>query len=112
MVKLLSGEEAVVGALGVGNCDIIDVCGSNRQLCAENDIGMSYTALKSANSNSYSDFFCGEPDNEPSCVPFRPLAVDGSSTYTGIVSASDMDGDGIDKHVRQLSQRLQPNSSS
>lgn len=94
--EVLFGEESVVGALGIGTCDTIDVCGSSRQLCAENDIGMSYTALQTANSGLYSDFFCGEPENEPSCVPFRPLSVDGSTTYTGIASASDMDADGID----------------
>ncbi|MCP4446373.1 MAG: amidohydrolase family protein [Myxococcales bacterium] len=93
--EVLYGEESVVDALGTGNCDVIDVCGSNRGLCAENDIGQNYAELKSSNSDAYPDFFCGEPTNEPSCVPSRPMSVATSSIYSGIPSATDTDGDGI-----------------
>lgn len=93
--EVLYGEESVVDALGTGNCDLIDVCGTNRRLCAENDIGQTYSTLKQSNTGAYPDFFCGEPSNEPSCVPSRPMSVEASSIYTGVPSADDADGDGI-----------------
>ncbi len=93
--EVLYGEAVITDAVGIGNCDMIDVCGSERRLCAENDIGQGYPALKAANANLYPDFFCGEPENEPSCVPFRPTSVDGSTTYTGATSDGDADGDGV-----------------
>ncbi len=92
--EVLYGEEGVVNALGTGNCDVIDVCGSNRLLCAENDIGFGYPQLKVSNTG-YPDFFCGLPDNEPSCVPFRPTSLEGSTAYTGIPDSGDLDGDSI-----------------
>ncbi len=93
--EVLYGEEAITNALGTGNCDLIDVCGSNRRLCAENDIGQSYATLKQSNTGAYPDFFCGEPTSEPSCIPSRPMSVESSSIYSGIPSADDSDGDGI-----------------
>ncbi len=93
--EVLYGEEVITDALGTGNCDVIDVCGSNRRLCAENDIGQTYAQLKQSNTGAYPDFFCGEPTNEPSCVPSRPMSVESSSVYTGIPSGGDSDGDGI-----------------
>ncbi len=41
-------------------------------------------------------FSCDTPLNEPTCTPSRPMAVNGSTTYTGKPGAGDMDGDGID----------------
>ncbi len=43
----------------------------------------------------YPLFFCGTPDNEPSCTPSRPASVSGSTVYTGMRTATDQDGDGI-----------------
>jgi len=43
---------------------------------------------------SYPLVFCGEPEGEPSCVPFRPGEYDGS-VAKGLPRRGDFDGDGI-----------------
>lgn len=97
----LFGEAAVVAALdGGAACDEIDVCGEMRRVCVEREIGMSLDALTAANATSYPLFFCDvEPENEPSCRPERNngamAEVMGSNRYTGMISATDADGDGI-----------------
>jgi hypothetical protein len=45
--------------------------------------------------DAYPLFFCGAPDNEPTCTPARPTSVKGSTVYTGAVTPTDSDGDGI-----------------
>jgi hypothetical protein len=40
-------------------------------------------------SDTIALFSCGEPMNEPTCVPFRPMA------FMGIPMEGDMDGDGV-----------------
>ncbi len=71
-------------------CEFIDVCERDRRICSELDTGMSLAQIWSGvHSNSYPMFFCGEPENEPSCVPFRP------SEYDGIATPQDRSGDGI-----------------
>ncbi|MBK9071112.1 MAG: thrombospondin type 3 repeat-containing protein [Myxococcales bacterium] len=92
--KILYGEADVVAA-SASDCDAIEVCGEAKQLCAQSEAGKSLAALQAANASSYPIFFCGAPDNEPSCSPQREVSVNGSTTYTGIVSASDLDGDGL-----------------
>src|SRR6185312_9455071 len=47
------------------------------------------------NAGIYPAFACGTPTNEPSCTPTRPMAVAGSTIYTGAAGAGDMDGDGV-----------------
>ena len=55
--------------------------------------------LLTAGEVYYPPFFCKDktPDDEPSCVPSRAEteSVKGSSTYTGIPSEEDTDGDGF-----------------
>ncbi len=98
--KVLFGEAATVTAAGATGCDAIDVCGVAKQVCLMSEVGKTYSALKTAvGANAYPDFFCGEPDNEPSCTPTRPLSVDGSTIYTGAPTAGDSDGDGIANDV-------------
>jgi cysteine-rich repeat protein len=103
----LYGDDAVVSAIpGAGSCDALDVCGRDKRVCLQGDIGMTYSALSSAvGGNAYPAFFCGTPDNEPSCAPERlPTglpgvpgpSVNGSTVYDGIATATDQDGDGID----------------
>jgi hypothetical protein len=76
-------------------CESIgDVCGVNKTACIQREIGKSFAALKSANTNSYDLFFCGTPRSEPSCDPMRDEG--NQYDFTGLVSLSDVDGDGID----------------
>lgn len=81
--------EALVPASEISGCEEIDVCGNERRLCVERDTGLTRAAINGAvNQNAYPQFFCGTPQREPSCEPFRP------DEYTGI-TADDIDGDGI-----------------
>ena len=94
------GDAAVVTALAGGGCDEIDVCGNNKHLCTQADIGQSYVQLQAAQDPGfYPSFFCTTPTNEPSCVPERPAAVNNSTIYTGIPSGTDNDGDGVGNSV-------------
>ena len=70
-------------------CDPIDVCGADRAVCAEREFGESYDDIAREVSGSYPAFFCGLPDDEPSCVPARV------GEFSGEVTADDADGDGI-----------------
>ncbi len=90
----LYGDQTVVAALATG-CDTVNVCSTSKAVCAQSEVGMSYTALQTAGGASYPAFACGTPLNEPSCTPTRPTAVAGSTIYTGATSASDSDGVGI-----------------
>ncbi len=93
--EVLYGDDGLVQTLGTGTCDTIDVCGSNKAICAENDFGKSYTQLQSDVGSIYPLFFCGaDPANEPSCVPMRMEA--GFHMYDGVANANDADGDGHD----------------
>jgi cytosine/adenosine deaminase-related metal-dependent hydrolase len=91
---VLYGDANIVSGLGVASCDAVDVCGTSKSLCLMSEVGKTYDALKTS-AASYAAFFCGTPDNEPTCVPSRPAAVNNSSVYTGVASAGDMDGDGV-----------------
>jgi hypothetical protein len=85
----LYGDEAVVMALD-NRCEFLSggVCGNDVAVCVR-ETGYSFSELKSANDNSYPLFFCGVPEDEPSCVPAR------YQEYSGKVTALDSDGDGI-----------------
>jgi cysteine-rich repeat protein len=91
----LYGDDTVVAAMpGVGVCDALDVCGAAKSVCVQDDLGKSLAALSASVGNIYPAFFCGTPQNEPTCVPSRPVAVNGSSIYAG-PAAGDPDGDGL-----------------
>ena len=97
----LYGDAAIMDATSPG-CDALDVCGTAMRACVMGEAGMSLAALSAENSGIYPLFFCGEPDNEPSCVPdrnamapFPSPSVRGSGRYDGTTSADDMDGDGV-----------------
>ena len=93
--KTLYGDDALVAAIPAsGSCDPVNVCSSQKRVCLQGEIGKTYSALQ-ASANIYEAFFCGTPSNEPSCKPVRPTSVNGSTVYTGEVTATDSDGDGI-----------------
>ncbi len=82
--------DSLVGAANAGQCETVDVCGSSQKVCAELDTGSTISTMRTeANNPPYPLFFCETPENEPSCVPFRP------GEYDGVPSAMDSDGDGI-----------------
>lgn len=92
----LYGEDRVIAALVPTGCDALDVCGNPKRVCLMGEIGQTYAQLEAAvGDTTYEAFFCGTPQNEPSCVARRPTAVMGSTVYTGVASATDNDGDGI-----------------
>ena len=94
--KVLYGDDAVVNSLAT-TCDTVDVCGTGKRVCLMGEVGKTYAALQTAaGATIYPAFACGEPMNEPSCVPKRPASVAGSSIYTGMATATDSDGDGIE----------------
>ena len=93
--KPLYGDADVVAGLGAAACDSLDVCGTMKSACVQGDLMKSLPALQSAAAGAYPLFFCGPPMNEPSCTPARARSVAGSTVYTGVASAGDLDGDGV-----------------
>jgi hypothetical protein len=113
----LYGDAAVVSALpptlhdlsapsfGVTSplCESLDVCGRPKKACPLREtwwlgaagLGqpLSLGLLQAINADSYDLFFCGEPADEPTCVPFRPGEYDG--TLVTEAPRKDRDGDGI-----------------
>jgi hypothetical protein len=94
--KVLYGDDTNVAALGVG-CDALDVCGTMKRVCLMSEIGKTLPQLQTAvGTTIYPAFSCTSPPmNEPTCTPKRPTAVAGSTVYTGVPAAGDMDGDGV-----------------
>ncbi|MFU8805480.1 MAG: amidohydrolase family protein, partial [Bradymonadaceae bacterium] len=60
--------EGLVPPAEIDGCEFIDVCSRERRLCVERDAGKTLGHIRNAvHQNAYALFFCGEPDNEPSC---------------------------------------------
>jgi cytosine/adenosine deaminase-related metal-dependent hydrolase len=102
--KAMYGDSALVGDAAFGGgagCETIapDVCGKQKQACIDvrTTSKPNLAALRTAGEAYYPLFFCKStaPTNEPSCVPSRPAAVNGSNVYTGEITPDDLDGDGI-----------------
>jgi hypothetical protein len=94
--KPLYGDAALLTSMAAEGCDAIDVCGASKSVCLMSEISETLATLQSKVGVSfYPAFFCGTPDNEPTCIPSRPDVVDSSTVYTGMPSDSDSDGDGI-----------------
>ena len=106
--QVMFGDAPLVESLRTG-CDEVrtaafsDVCGEPKRVCLQ-EIGMSFEALAAEASRreaQYDLFFCGEPANEPTCLPARlrmsspDASENGSSYYSGMSVAGDMDGDGV-----------------
>lgn len=90
----LHGDAAIIEGLvpadQVDGCETLDVCGSDKRICAGRDAGLTLAAITGAvNEASYEFFFCGEPDAEPSCDPSRP------DEFPLRGGPDDMDGDGV-----------------
>ena len=86
--------EDLVDANDAEQCEFIDVCERDRRACVELDTGHTLDELQDGiHPNSYPLFFCGEPEDEPTCTPFRP------DEYDGIPSDTDATGDGVDDDV-------------
>lgn len=95
---VLNGNANVVAGLEA-NCDTVDVCGTEKRVCLSRELdGKTYAQLSSSGRNSvYPAFFCGVPDDEPTCTPYRDTneSVLGSSVYNMDPGAGDQDGDGV-----------------
>jgi imidazolonepropionase-like amidohydrolase len=91
----LYGDTALVDALAAADgCDILDICGREKRICAQRETGSTFSQIVDSMTGgsgytTYPLFFCGIPDNEPTCVPSRP------DEFTGVTTADDQDGDGI-----------------
>jgi cytosine/adenosine deaminase-related metal-dependent hydrolase len=93
--KVLYGDGVTVGAFAQ-DCDVVDVCGTEKRVCLMSEIGKTYAQLQTgAGAAIYPAFTCSAPPNEPSCTPKRPTSAAGSTIYTGEPTATDGDGDGI-----------------
>jgi large repetitive protein len=94
--KALYGDAAIIAGLRPTGCDTLDMCGTSKQVCLMDEIGKTWPQLTAAlPAMIYPAFYCGAPAAEPTCTPARKAAVNGSTVYTGIKSATDQDGDGI-----------------
>jgi len=97
----LYGDPALVDALqdrairftNPPACDTLDVCGRSKKFCVAEQLGptLGLDAVRASLNASYTYglFFCGVPDNEPSCVPAR------TNEFTGAMTQSDPDGDNL-----------------
>jgi hypothetical protein len=85
----LYGDDALVTALSPTGCEPLAVCGASKQICTPREFGMPLATLMQAAGTFYPLFFCGTPDNEPTCVPSRP------NEFSGVPTADDPDGDGL-----------------
>ena len=117
--KIVFGDANIVSS---SNCETVDVCGSSKKACPQvSGSSMTFSAIRKATTSAgtikkcnksfdycsdtvsanYDLFFCGVPDDEPSCVPLRTRAADTTSlkstNYDGDYSdPNDVDGDGIE----------------
>ena len=91
----LYGDDAVVTALNTTSCDAVTVCSTAKRVCLMSEISETYTTLSTNNASSYPAFQCGTPMSEPTCLPTRPTSVASSTVFTGVVTSTDSDGDGI-----------------
>ena len=82
--------EALVDATDLQGCEELDVCGVGKRICAQLDTALSTTDILAAvDPASYPLFFCGDPDDEPSCDPARP------DEFPDRGGPEDDDGDGV-----------------
>ena len=99
--EIVVGDSAVANAIKGSNCATDTVCGTTKKICP-NGTSLGYATIK--NNARYPLFFCGEPSNEPTCVPQRTRTQDtdeqNTTRYDGNISdnfsdPNDIDGDGI-----------------
>ncbi|MEZ4406609.1 MAG: hypothetical protein R3A52_09050 [Polyangiales bacterium] len=98
----LYGDSSLVAALpGGADCDALDVCDVEGRVRGARPRRPSPHLAHQREQRRYPLFFCGEPMNEPSCLPERNAmgslpnpVVNGSTRYSGVSSVDDFDGDG------------------
>ena len=90
----LYGDLDLVGALtgGGAGCEALPTpeCLIGKAVCIEAETGETYVSLLPTNASHYPLAFCGVPDGEVTCVPYRENEFDGS------ITGYDGDGDGVD----------------
>lgn len=94
----LYGDTSILDALPdtpAGCEEPFDTCMAEKTVCVQAETGQTLEQLRSSAGAQYGAFFCDEPPGEPTCVPFRGDAVNGSTVYSGDLTAGDTDGDGI-----------------
>jgi len=80
----------LVGPMDAGACETLDVCGVSKRMCTQLDAGTTIGQITAAvNGAAYDLFFCGTPDDEPSCDPARP------NEFPNRGGPNDTDGDGV-----------------
>ncbi|HKY36247.1 MAG TPA: amidohydrolase family protein, partial [Polyangiaceae bacterium] len=62
----LYGDEQLVSAFDVVDCEALGVCGRDKRVCAA-ETGLTLADIRGAGEAVYPLFSCGPPDNEPSC---------------------------------------------
>lgn len=91
--EVLYGDEELLNSPVIGGeeCEALDVCGAAKKACVAQDIGGGVTlqSIVAEGEAIYPLFFCGQPEDEPSCVPYR------KGEYEGVATPEDGDGDGI-----------------
>jgi hypothetical protein len=98
----LYGEADLVESLvPADNCEIVDICGVDKRICAEREFGSTLVDIRAAAPTAYPLFSCGDWTSEPVCTPTR-------DAYTGIPSASDGDGDGIEDSADNCPEMFNP----
>ncbi|NVB36621.1 amidohydrolase family protein [Pseudenhygromyxa sp. WMMC2535] len=79
-------------ALGASACESLDVCGEAKLACVAEDT--TTTLADVVSEVTYPLFYCDVPEDEPSCVPWRPVEFP-----DGIIPGEDDDGDGVANDV-------------
>jgi cytosine/adenosine deaminase-related metal-dependent hydrolase len=101
---VLRGGVALYGDAGIldnlpgiqsGECEAMDVCGEARSICTKRETEEGFTmadlqaGIQGGQFTTYPLFFCGIPDEEPTCIPSRP------GEFSGVSDVEDIDGDGV-----------------
>ncbi len=102
------GDASLLSSLGKGGCEDVPVaadagsnpawqtgvCGVPKKACVDDDPSttVNLSSVVSELASVYPLYFCGVPQNEPSCVPMRTSP----NPYGGIPTGSDQDGDGVE----------------
>ena len=89
------GDAGLMEEMGAGgtDCDTVTVCGQSRRICVMRETGASLASYNITAPLAQCD--AGSPPVR-SCVPFRSISNSlNPPFYSGIIDASDLDGDGI-----------------
>ncbi len=99
--KPLYGNQVITQALD-SSCEAISaVCETSKAVCVK-ETGYTFADLQGFNKSSYPLYFCGAPPDEPSCTPAR------YKQYSGSVTATDTDGDGISNSIDNCPDTFNP----